>query len=50
MWELAKLLKLIVDTRCTCSVNPITDPNPVYSRLTRDNMMFGESGRILPSE
>jgi hypothetical protein len=28
---------------CTCKVNPITNPNPVYSHLTRDNIIL-ESG------
>jgi hypothetical protein len=32
LWELAKLLRLIVDTSCTC---PITNPNPVYSHTNR---------------
>jgi hypothetical protein len=29
--ELATALYLLVVTICKCSINPITDPNPVYS-------------------
>jgi hypothetical protein len=31
--ELAIALQLLVVTICKCSVNPITNPNPVYSHF-----------------
>jgi hypothetical protein len=31
--ELGIVLQLLVVTICKCSINPITNPNPVYSHL-----------------
>jgi hypothetical protein len=32
-----------VISSCKCSLNPFTKPNPVYSRISRDNMFVGTS-------
>jgi hypothetical protein len=32
---------------CKCTINPITNPNPVYSHLTRDNMFYSISHNIV---
>jgi hypothetical protein len=39
--ELAIALYLLVVTICKCSVNPITNPNPVCSHLSCDVYFYG---------
>jgi hypothetical protein len=43
--ELAIVLELLVFTICKCSINPITNPNSIYSQtLSRDNIVVDPSG------
>jgi hypothetical protein len=38
---------LIVVVSCKCAINPITNPNPVYSHLTRDSIYISAGLRRL---
>jgi hypothetical protein len=35
-WSCDSVVRDSVATEWTCAINPITNPNPVYSHLTRD--------------
>jgi hypothetical protein len=38
LWEWVVIVRDSVVVGCKCAINPITNPNPVYSHLTRDSI------------
>jgi hypothetical protein len=42
-WSCDSVVRDSVVIECTCAINPIINPNPVYSHLTRDSILIHPS-------